>query len=103
MQAEAQAAAPRPVAAATKPAEDGKAAVPAKVKRKRRFPYRKVEDLEADIAREETRLRETEQRLASPDLYRDGERVKAATREFEEIKQRLQHLYEHWEEAVELS
>ena len=38
-------------------------------KRKRRFPYRKVEDLEADIAREETQLRELEQLLASqPDF-----------------------------------
>jgi ATP-binding cassette subfamily F protein 3 len=86
-----------------KQGERGDGAAPAKVKRKRRFPYRKVEDLESDIAAEETRLRETEQRLASPDLYRDGDRVKAATREFEEIKQRLQQLYEHWEEAVELN
>jgi len=36
-------------------------------------------------------------------LLRDGERVQAATREFEETKQRLQQLYEHWEEAVELN
>ena len=54
-------------------------------------------------SRVQTHLRETEQLLASPDLYRDGERVKAATREFEETKQRLQQLYEHWEEAVELN
>ncbi|HMC67303.1 MAG TPA: ABC-F family ATP-binding cassette domain-containing protein, partial [Gemmataceae bacterium] len=45
-------------------------------RRKRRFPYRKIEELEADIATGETRLRELEQRLASPDLYRDGEQVK---------------------------
>jgi ATP-binding cassette subfamily F protein 3 len=74
-----------------------------KVRRKRRFAYRKVEDLETDIAREETHLREVEQLLASPDLYRDGGRVQAATRDFEETKQRLQQLYEHWEEAVELN
>jgi ATP-binding cassette subfamily F protein 3 len=74
-----------------------------KVKRKRRFPYRKVEDLEAEIAKEEMHLRETEQLLASPELYREGERVKSATRDFEETRQRLQQLYEHWEEAVELN
>ncbi len=72
-------------------------------KRKRKFPFRKMEDLEADIANNETRLRELELLLASPDLYRDGDKVKQTTRDFEGIKIRLQQLYEHWEEAVELS
>jgi ATP-binding cassette subfamily F protein 3 len=72
-------------------------------RRKRRFPYRKIEDLETDIATAEMGLRELEQRLASPELYREGERVKETTRAFEEAKARLQHLYEHWEEAVELN
>jgi ATP-binding cassette subfamily F protein 3 len=76
---------------------------PGKPKRKRKYPYRKVEDLEADIAAGETWLRELEERLASPDLYRDGERVKETTRAFEETKMRLQQLYDHWEEAVELN
>jgi ATP-binding cassette subfamily F protein 3 len=76
---------------------------PAKRKRKRRFPYRKVEDLETEIAGAETRLRELEQLLASPELYRDGERVKGTTRSFEETKAQLQQLYEHWEEAVEFN
>ncbi len=81
-----------PLARADKPA-----------RRKRQFPYRKVEDLEADIAATESELAEIEQTLASPDLYRDGERVKETTRLFEETKERLQHLYAHWEEAVELN
>jgi ATP-binding cassette subfamily F protein 3 len=72
-------------------------------KRKRRFPYRKIEDLEKDIADDETRLRELEQLLASPDLYRDGDKVKETMRSFEDAKVRLQQLYEHWEEAVELN
>jgi ATP-binding cassette subfamily F protein 3 len=75
----------------------------AKVKRKRRFPYRKVEDLEADIQAAETRLHEVEKLLASADLYRDGDKVQETTQAFEEIKQQLAHLYEHWEEAVELN
>jgi ATP-binding cassette subfamily F protein 3 len=74
-----------------------------KQKRKRRFPYRKVEDLEADIAAAETRLREVETLLASADLYRDGDKVKETMRAFEETKERLKQLYEHWEEAVELN
>jgi ATP-binding cassette subfamily F protein 3 len=85
-----------------RPKPDADNAAPAKVKRKRRFPYRKVEDLEADIAKQEKQLRELEQLLASSDLYRDGERVKETTRAFEATKARLQQLYEHWEEAVEL-
>jgi ATP-binding cassette subfamily F protein 3 len=78
-------------------------AAPSKQKRKRKFPYRKVEDLEADIAATETEVRELEQLLASPELYRDGERVKQTTRAFEEARAQLQQLYEHWEEAVELN
>lgn len=74
-----------------------------KVKRKRRFPYRKVEDLEADILRVEMQLQEVENELASPDLYRDGDRVKETTQNFEDLQQYLQQLYEHWEEAVELN
>jgi ATP-binding cassette subfamily F protein 3 len=88
--------------AAATPGNDG-AAPAARPKRKRRFPYRKVEDLEAEIAAGETRLRELEQLMASPELYRDGERVKETTRAFEATKAQLQQLYEHWEEAVELN
>jgi ATP-binding cassette subfamily F protein 3 len=97
------------VEAAAKRQVTAKAAAPApgttttRTKRKRQFPYRKVEDLEADIAAEELKLREVEALLASPELYRDGERVKETTRTFEETKARLQQLYEHWEEAVELN
>jgi ATP-binding cassette, subfamily F, member 3 len=97
-----------PAAPAKKEPERAKAAAansapPARPKRKRRFPYRKVPDLEADIAAAETRLQELEQLMASPDLYRDGDRVKETTRAFEEVKGQLQQLYEHWEEAVELN
>jgi ATP-binding cassette subfamily F protein 3 len=70
---------------------------------KRRFPYRKVEDLEHEIAECESRLRELEHLMADPDLYRDGERVKSVTKEFEAGKAELAQLYEHWEEAVELN
>jgi ATP-binding cassette subfamily F protein 3 len=74
-----------------------------KPKRKRRFAYRKIEDIEADIAAEEINLREVEQLLADADLYRDGERVKATMRSFEETKAKLERLYEHWQEADELN
>jgi ATP-binding cassette subfamily F protein 3 len=89
--------------AEAKAAPAANSVAPAKPKRKRRFPYRKVEELENDIANSETQLREIEQLLASPDLYRDAERVKGTMRAFEETKSRLEQLYEHWEEAVELN
>src|SRR5438128_1754579 len=44
-------------------------AAPARQKQKRRFPYRKVADLEADISANETRLRELEELLASTHIY----------------------------------
>ncbi len=72
-------------------------------KRKRKFPYRKASDLEEEIAALEQELADLEAQLASPELYRDGEKVKQTTRSFEETKASLQRLYEHWEEAIELN
>jgi ATP-binding cassette subfamily F protein 3 len=72
-------------------------------RRKRRFPYRSVEEIESDIAALETQRAELERLLASADLYRDGGRVKETTRAFEETQEKLRRLYDHWEEAVELN
>jgi ATP-binding cassette subfamily F protein 3 len=91
-------------AAAPKQRENSAGAAPNKpAKRKRKYPYRKVEEIEAAIAAAETELAGLEQLLGSPQLYRDGERVKQTTRAFEEAKAQLAQLYEHWEEAVELN
>jgi ATP-binding cassette subfamily F protein 3 len=103
MQASAATNSHRPNAPTSQVEGNVKAGQAPKSKRKRRFPFRKIEELETEIAKEETHLRSTEELLASPDLYRDGERVKAVTRDFEETKQRLEQLYAHWEEASELN
>ena len=87
---------PKPSARAVSPS-----AKPAK--RKRKYPYRKIEDLETDIAAAETELRQLEEAMASPDLYRDGDKVKQTTKAFEDAKLHIAQLYEHWEEAVELN
>ena len=55
--------------------EETRPAAAKPAKRKRHFPYRKVEDLESDIATEEEHVRELEEKLASPDLYREGAKV----------------------------
>src|SRR5207253_2665531 len=57
-------------------------------KRKRRFPYRLVEDLEAEITALESRRAELERSLASSELYRDGEKVKETTRAFDETQEK---------------
>jgi ATP-binding cassette subfamily F protein 3 len=86
-----------------KPAAERPASVTRPPRRKRRFPYRQVADIEADITATESRRVELEQLLASPELYRDGDKVKETTRAFEETQEKLRQLYEHWEEALELN
>jgi ATP-binding cassette subfamily F protein 3 len=73
------------------------------VKRKRKYPYRKVDDLEVEIGVQETLVKDLEVKLASPDLYREGGRVQEIMQSFEDAKTLLKELYEHWEEAVELN
>jgi ATP-binding cassette subfamily F protein 3 len=74
-----------------------------RLRRKRRFPYRKVDDLEAEIARVETHLAQLQEELGNPDLYREGQRVKEVRETFDGLQAELARLYEHWEEAVELN
>ena len=71
-------------------------------RRKRKFPYRKAVDLEADIAKQEELIAALEVKLTSPDTYRDANKVRDTGRALEEGKAKLAQLYEHWEEAAEL-
>jgi ATP-binding cassette subfamily F protein 3 len=82
----------------SQPTTDG-----AKAKRKRKYPYRKVTDLEADIASLEGEIQGMEARLASPDIYKEGAKVKELMADLEDARKKLPLLYEHWEEAVELN
>jgi ATP-binding cassette subfamily F protein 3 len=75
---------------------------PEKPRRKRKFPYRKVADLEAEIAQREARLEEIHALFAREDVLRDGAQVKALQAELAEQQAALARLYEHWEEACEL-
>ncbi|MBS0266201.1 MAG: ABC-F family ATP-binding cassette domain-containing protein [Planctomycetes bacterium] len=75
----------------------------AQTRRKRKFPYRKVEDLEVEIASIEARIAELQEQLGNPDLYRDGQKVKDVRDSFETAQATLSQLYEHWEEASELN
>jgi ATP-binding cassette subfamily F protein 3 len=72
-------------------------------KRKRRFPYRKVADLEADIAATEQKVTTLEAAMQTPDVYKDATRVRDTMADLEATKNKLALLYQHWEEAVELN
>ena len=80
-----------------------KSNAPQSTPRRRRFPYRKTEELEHEILQREARLEQLHESLTVPDLLRDGDRVKAAKHEIEQQKAELETLYQHWEEAVELN
>jgi ATP-binding cassette subfamily F protein 3 len=99
-EAEAAAAKAQAAAAASKPA----VAEPAPaVKRRRKFPYRKPADLEREIAAAEAELADIERDLALPETWRDADRARLAQRRYDELRDALARLYEHWDEAVELN
>ncbi len=71
--------------------------------RKRRFPYRKTEEIEAEILQRESRIEELHALLARPETHRDGEQARRLKAEIAREQEILQTLYAHWEEAVELN
>jgi ATP-binding cassette, subfamily F, member 3 len=72
-------------------------------RRKRKYPYRKAADVEAEIHRAEARLVELHEWLSLPEVLRDGVRVKQLNTELSELQEKLPQLYEHWEEASEMN
>jgi ATP-binding cassette, subfamily F, member 3 len=78
-------------------------ATPAQTAKKRRFPYRKVDDIENDISVHEADLYRLQCELADPNVLRDGTRVRQVKAQIENHQAAIKDLYEHWEEAVELN
>jgi ATP-binding cassette subfamily F protein 3 len=70
---------------------------------KRKFPYLKIEDLEREIHEREAALEELNFSQASPEVYRDGEKMKEVKQAMADLNEALARLYEHWEEATELN
>ena len=60
---------------------------------------RKVERLERDLGRAENEVAELQRRLADPDLYQDGERVKLLVGAHDEAKERAAPLMDQWLDA----
>jgi ATP-binding cassette subfamily F protein 3 len=72
-------------------------------RKKRRFPYRKVDSLESEIFEKETRLEHLQHELIQPETQKNGERVRDVQEEIDQLEDDLAFLYEHWEEATELN
>ncbi|WP_425618537.1 ABC-F family ATP-binding cassette domain-containing protein [Anatilimnocola sp. NA78] len=72
-------------------------------RRKRKFPYRKPDDIEVEIHQQEARQEALLAAFAQPDVLRDGERVKQIQSELSALEVSLPKLYEHWEEALEMN
>ncbi len=72
-------------------------------RRKRKFAYRKVEEIESEIALKEVELQSREADLCNPEVLRDGRKAKEAMTAVDQLKADLARLYEHWEEASELN
>jgi ATP-binding cassette subfamily F protein 3 len=70
---------------------------------RRRFPFRKVRDLEDEILGRETCIEKLQRELAEPSVVRDGERVRQIKAQIEEEQAIVKKLYEHWDEATELN
>jgi ATP-binding cassette subfamily F protein 3 len=91
-------------ALAAKVAESNKPkSVIAPPKRKRKFPYRKAADIEADIATHEAEIESLARSLQDPAIYTDGRKLASVTKQQEELKSKLEQLMAHWEEAMELN
>jgi ATP-binding cassette subfamily F protein 3 len=92
-------------ARATKPdsKSNGDGAAQGEKNKKRRFAYRKVSDIEADIFQRESRIEQLNEEMSDQATYRDGGRVRAIKQELSEQQSALNKLYEHWEEASEMN
>jgi ABC-type multidrug transport system ATPase subunit len=74
-----------------------------KEKRIRKFPYRKVADIEEEIFACETHVMTLNEDLLQPEIARNGDRVRAIHLEIKEAQEKIKTLYEHWDEANELN
>jgi len=88
----------------TKPEKSGKSE---KSKResakKRRFPFRKIRDIEDEIFERETCVEEMQKELLEPQVLRDGNRIREIKQRIDDEQAAIKTLYEHWEEASEMN
>jgi len=78
-------------------------ATPVRCKKQRKFPFRKVSEIESDIHDQETYIKSLESMLTMPETLRDGKKAKELHRELDQERKKLNTLYDHWTEASELN
>jgi len=71
--------------------------------KQRRFPYRKLSEIEAEIFQRESRIEQLNEELSDQGTFRDGGRLRAIKQEMAEQHSALKKLYEHWEEASQMN
>jgi ATP-binding cassette, subfamily F, member 3 len=86
-----------------KPSTPSKPAASKTSAKKRRFPYRKLADIEDEIFQRETSLEELQREMLQPHVLRDGNRVRQIKQQIDREQAAIKLLYEHWEEAAELN
>ena len=93
--AERQAAASAPIAPPKSDAAAGK--------KKRKYPYRKAPEIEAEIAEVEAEVGRLEDLLGQPATWKETLKAIGYQDRHKDLKIKLAALYEHWEEAMELN
>ena len=68
-------------------------------RRKRKFPYRKPDDIEKEIGAAEAEVADLEDKLGMPATWRDPIKAKGLQQRLEDLHASLPKLYEHWEEG----
>ncbi len=72
-------------------------------KKKKKFPYRKASDLEAEIGEMEAEVADLEAALGQPETWKDAETARTVQARYDDLKAKLATLYAHWEEALEFN
>jgi ATP-binding cassette subfamily F protein 3 len=72
-------------------------------RRKRKFPYRKPDDIEGEIGKVEAEVADLEDKLGMPATWRDPIKARSSQQRLDDLRVELARLYEHWEEALELN
>jgi len=60
----------------------------------------RLKEIETEIARHETRVRDLTDQMANPDLYKDGDRAREVARERKDLEEQVASLYGKWEELA---
>ncbi|WP_422931000.1 ABC-F family ATP-binding cassette domain-containing protein [Singulisphaera sp. PoT] len=100
-EAEAEAARVKAAQAATVTTSATEKAGEKPEKRKKKFPYRKLADIEREIGEVEAQVAELEDLLGQPNTWRDPIKAVETQKRHEDLKKDVARLYEHWEEASE--